>query len=82
MYNEMNEKKINPLTWVAAGALAILSLTLIIWGISAGISVYNVWSSAKAGEAQLAQANYNRQIAVREADAKAAAATELAKAGE
>ncbi len=52
-----------------------------IWGISAGVRVYSVWSSGKAGEAQLAQANYNRQIAVKEADAKKAAAVELAEAG-
>jgi len=57
----------------------LLSIT-IIWGVSAGVRVYGVWSSGKAGEAQLAQANYNRQIAVKEADAKKAAAVELAEA--
>ena len=41
---------------------------------------YNVWASGKAGQAQLAQADYNRKIAVREAMAKSASAVELAKA--
>jgi uncharacterized iron-regulated membrane protein len=52
----------------------------LIWGAFALSQVYKVWSSGKDGEAQLAQANYNRQIAVKEAEAKSAAATELAKA--
>lgn len=60
--------------------IALLLLIGIIWGVSAGVRIYSVWSSGKAGEAQLAQANYNRQIAVKEASAKAAAAVELAKA--
>ncbi len=53
---------------------------LVIWGMGATYQVYNVWSSKKSGEAQLAEASFSRQIAVKEADAKAAAAVELAKA--
>ncbi len=37
--------------------------------------IYNVWSSGKAGEAELAQAEYNRQIIVRQAQAKKDAAS-------
>lgn len=36
--------------------------------------IYRVWSSGKAGEAELAQAEYNRQIIVRQAQAKKDAA--------
>lgn len=60
--------------------ICIVGLLIIVWGIFAMYNVYSVWSSAKAGEAQLAQATYNRQIAVKEAEAKEAAAVELAKA--
>ena len=69
--------------FIKAGLLIFLALLFLIgigWGVNATSKIYNVWSYGKAGEAQLAKANYNRQIAVKEADAKAAAATELAKA--
>lgn len=45
-----------------------------------GCPQYNVYSSGKAGEAELAQAEYNRQVAVKEAEAKKAAAVDLADA--
>jgi regulator of protease activity HflC (stomatin/prohibitin superfamily) len=58
-----------------------ISVAIIIcWAASALDEVYSVWASSKDGQAQLAEADYNRQIAVREATAKAASATELAKA--
>jgi regulator of protease activity HflC (stomatin/prohibitin superfamily) len=41
---------------------------------------YNVWASRMHGEAELAQASYNRQVAVQEANAKMHAATLLAEA--
>ena len=53
-----------------------LFVALIMWGIP----TYNVWSSEKSGEAELAQANYNRQIAVVEAEAKLQSAKSLAAA--
>lgn len=59
---------------------AVLLLVLLGWGGSALHKVYSVWAAGKVGEAQLAEATYSRQIAVKEADAKAAAAVELAKA--
>ena len=59
---------------VAIAAIAI------IWGACALSSIYSVWSSAKSGEAELAQADYNRQIAVREAAAKMDSAKDLAQA--
>ncbi len=60
--------------------VAVIAIGLMIWGAMAVSRVYNVWAYKKAGEAQLAEATYSRQIAVKEADAKASAAVELAKA--
>ena len=51
-----------------------------IWGIMAGYAKYNVWSSGLAGEAELKQADWNRQISVREAEAKKESAIALAQA--
>ena len=39
-----------------------------------GCPVYNVWSAQKAGEAELAQADQNRQIQIAQSKAKADAA--------
>lgn len=52
----------------------------VIYGVCASYSEYNVWSSGLAGEAELKQADWNRQIAVREAEAKLQSATLLANA--
>ncbi len=68
------------LTFVGMIIVIVLVCVLVIWGMGATYQVYNVWSSKKSGEAQLAEASFSRQIAVKEADAKAAAAVELAKA--
>jgi hypothetical protein len=56
---------------------------VVIIGLAGGLygcPQYNVYQSRLAGEAELAQADYNRQIAVREAEAKKAAAQQLADA--
>ncbi len=45
-----------------------------------GIPVYQVWQKGLAGQAELKQAEWNRQIAIREAEAKMESATLLAKA--
>ncbi len=54
--------------------LMVLFFGLLIVGIILstmfGLPIYKVWSSSKAGEAELAQAEYNRQIIVRTAQAK------------
>lgn len=63
-----------------AGFFVVMLIVGTIWGIAALIQEYNVWSASKDGQAQLAQADWNRQIAVREADAKMQAASELAQA--
>lgn len=58
----------------------ITTLVLFILGFSFGCPVYNVWERRLAGKAELAQAEYNRRIAVQEAQAKHDAAKELALA--
>lgn len=49
-------------------------------GLFFGIPTYNVWQQQKAGEAELARAEQNRQIAIQEAKAKQDAAEMLAQA--
>lgn len=51
-----------------------------LWGMCALYAEYNVWSSSLSGEAELRQADWNRQIAVREAMAKLEASKSLAQA--
>lgn len=69
------------MTVFASAILAFLILFVsLIWGGVALYAKYNVWSSGLAGEAQLKQAEWNRQIAVKEALAKKDAAVALAQA--
>ncbi len=58
---------------IAIVGVAFLIGVIIFWTIVGPI--YNVWSSGKAGEAELAQAEYKRQIIVRQAQAKKDAAS-------
>lgn len=51
-------------------------ITLGMWGCPK----YNVWQKELAGKAQLKQAEWNRQITIREAEAKKEAAVALAAA--
>lgn len=52
---------------------------LVVMGM-AGCPYYRVWEQGLAGEAELKRASQNRQIAIQEADAKAASAKLLAQA--
>lgn len=45
-----------------------------------GLPVWYVWKSGLSGEAELKQAEWNRQIAIKEAEAKLHAAAKLAEA--
>ena len=58
---------------------AIIALSVIL-GLNVGYRSYSVWSNAKTGEAELAKADYNRKILVREAEAKKDSANFLAQA--
>lgn len=59
---------------IAASCVAVI--IALMWGIPQ----YNVWQQRLAGEAALARASQDRQIAVQEAQAKKEAATMLAAA--
>jgi regulator of protease activity HflC (stomatin/prohibitin superfamily) len=58
----------------------IVAIALIITLIAVAIPIYNVWASEKNGQAELAQGEYNRQLAVVESKAKLDAAKNLADA--
>jgi len=63
--------------WAVIGILLLSGLTaLAMWGCP----TYNVYSARMTGEAELQQAQQNRQIAVQEAQAKMEAAKMLAQA--
>jgi len=63
---------------VCASVFAIV--VVIIGSGMAGCPVYNVWSAGLAGQAQLRQAEQNRQIKVQEAHATLEASKLLAQA--
>ena len=48
----------------------VVVVTAIVGGMMAVIPRYNVWSKGLNGEAQLREAEYSKQILVREAEAK------------
>lgn len=60
----------------------IVIAIIVVLTLCAGLyacPTYNVWKSKKQGEAELAQASYNRQIMVTEARAKMESASLLAE---
>lgn len=65
---------------IGVGCALVLVVGILIVGAMVALPSYNVWSSRKAGEAQLAQAESNRQITVLEAKAKLDSAKNLADA--
>ena len=61
--------------------LKIVLFVVLVCGLSAYvIPQYKVWQQNKAGEAELARAEQNRQIAIQEAKAKEESAKSLANA--
>ena len=73
---EQNEAK----STFLAVVIGILIIIGIIWSIVFGIQYFKVFSSEQSGKAELAQAEWNRQIIVRQAQAKKDAATLEAEA--
>jgi len=59
---------------VAAGTILLLGLVFV------GGPMYNVWQQSLAGKAELQKAEYTRQVAVLEAQAKKDSAQQLADA--
>lgn len=61
--------------------LLVIVLLAAITGVGCwGVPQYRVWQQKLEGEAELARASYNRQVAVQEANAKMEAAKSLAQA--
>lgn len=60
--------------------VGLVFLCLLIAVGMVGCPQYNVWQAGLAGEAELNQAKYNRQVAVQEANAKMESAKMLAQA--
>lgn len=58
----------------------IVFFALLIFGGCWGVPQYNVYSQRLDGEAELAKANYSKQVAVQEANAKKDSASLLAEA--
>lgn len=58
------------------GIIAALFIPLMLWGCPQ----YSVWQQGLSGKAELSRAEYNRKIAIQEAEAKKAAASMLAEA--
>lgn len=61
---------------IVIGILVLLLGSLGLWGCPQ----YNVWQQSMAGKAELASADYTRQVAVVEAQAKLDSAAKLADA--
>lgn len=76
----MNENMKNNTIAGAIVTLFIAGAIGLIFGFCALYAKYNVWSSGLSGEAELKRADWNRQITVREAQAKRDSATMLAQA--
>ena len=65
---------------VLLGFICLITLVGFLWGCNYLYRQYAVWSESMRGKAELAHAEFNRQIAVKEAEAQWHSAVELAKA--
>lgn len=77
------DKKENLIAGAALVGTIILAGGVIIglgWGLSAICKQYNVWSQGMVGKAELSRADWNRQIVIKEAQAKQQASIALAQA--
>jgi hypothetical protein len=75
--NSWNGKVLNVPKIVTHSIIATLMLIMLLM---AGCPPYEVWQRTLRGEAELRQAEWNRQITIEEAQAKAVAAKSLAEA--
>lgn len=72
---------LNGFLGIVVGSIVFMSfVALCSIGVFAAYAKYNLWSSSLHGEAELRRADWNRQIVVREAQAKKDAASRLADA--
>lgn len=74
----MEDISISTLRKVAAWVVSLLAV--LILGLSIGGPYYSVWQQGLEGKAELMKAEYTRQVAVLEAQAKFESAKQLAQA--
>lgn len=65
---------------IISALLVVAMIAGVAWSVAFGVPMYMVWQQQKAGEAELARAEQNRQVAVLEAKAKLDSAESLAQA--
>jgi regulator of protease activity HflC (stomatin/prohibitin superfamily) len=61
-------------SYITIGVIVTGVIVGIVWSISFGFQYYKVFTAEQTGKAELAQAEWNRQIIVRQAQAKKDAA--------
>jgi regulator of protease activity HflC (stomatin/prohibitin superfamily) len=77
----MNKEEKESLSFFIFGGLSVVLTTVaLIWGLCASNRLYSVWAERKAGEAELARAESNRQIKTLEAKAVMESSKHLADA--
>lgn len=77
MYDHSTSGGIHP---AVAGLLLFVGFFILLVAWCGGYPIYRVWSQEKAGQADLAEAEWNRQIAIEEANATMLSAQKLAAA--
>lgn len=58
----------------------LIGMVVLIGVLMWGLPIYRVWQQGLAGQSELARAEYNRKIAIQEAEAKKESAVMLAQA--
>ena len=64
-----NHGNLTGTAYTIIGLLVLVVLVALLGGLAYGCPKYNVWQKELEGQAQLKQAEWNRQIQVREAEA-------------
>jgi regulator of protease activity HflC (stomatin/prohibitin superfamily) len=76
----MNNGSVTPKHFVIGISVIMLLVILVIGGLMVGIPHYRVYVQQLRGKAELAEAEYSKQVAVQSAKAKLESATLLAEA--
>jgi len=77
----MDSEELKEGAFVSIIVIFVLFIGIVsLFGLMAIYAKYNLWSSALSGEAELKRAEWNRQITVREAQAKMDSASMLSQA--
>ena len=62
----MNKKGQGEIAWIIVGVIVITAIIAALFWV---VPTYNVWRKEMSGKAQLAEAEWNRQIQIKEAEA-------------